>query len=97
MTWVIPVELEQAVYAAAREVLGDAPLATSTLTKSIVDRSKRYTSERDRLAKPANPQADLAARAAFFTIADAMKIAIPLGELAGRGALPARRPLLAML
>jgi hypothetical protein len=29
----------------------------------------------------------------FFTLADAMKIAIPLGELARRGALPARRPL----
>ncbi len=36
---------------------------------------------------------DLAARAAFFTIADAMKIAIPLGELVQRGALPAARPL----
>jgi precorrin-6B methylase 2 len=93
MTWIVPVELEQAVYAAAREVVGDAPLATSALTKAIVDRSKRYTSERDRLAKPSDPKADLAARAVFFTIADAMKIAIPLGELAGRGALPARRPL----
>jgi precorrin-6B methylase 2 len=93
MTWIVPVELEDALYAAAREVLGDAPLATSALTKAIVDRSKRYTSERDRLAKPSDPKADLAARAVFFTIADAMKIAIPLGELAGRGALPARRPL----
>src|SRR5215213_7891628 len=93
MTWVVPIELEHAVYTAAREVLGDSPLATSALTKAIVDRSKRYTSDRDRLAKPADPKADLAARAAFFTIADAMKIAIPLGELAGRGALPARRPL----
>jgi precorrin-6B methylase 2 len=93
MTWIVPVELEQAVYAAAREVLGDAPLATSALTKAVIDRSKRYTSERDRLARPSDPKADLAARAAFFTIADAMKIAIPLAELAGRGALPARRPL----
>jgi len=93
MTWVVPVELEHAVYAAAREVLGDAPLATGPLVKAIVDRSKRYTSERDRLAAPADPNADLAARAAFFTIADALKIGIPLGELAGRGALPARRPL----
>src|SRR6185369_14812945 len=93
MTWVVPVELEDAVYAAAREVVGDAPLATNALTKAIVDRSKRYTSERDRLAQPKDRTGDLAARAAFFTIADAMKIAIPLGELAGRGALPARRPL----
>ncbi|HEY5949540.1 MAG TPA: small ribosomal subunit Rsm22 family protein [Kofleriaceae bacterium] len=93
MTWVVPVELEDAVYEAAREVLGDAALATSALTKAIVDRSKRYTSERDRLAAPSDPKADLAARAAFFTVADAMKIGIPLGELTGRGALPAHRPL----
>src|SRR5213078_1409569 len=58
---------------------------------AIVDRSRRYTSERDRAAPDA--AGDLAARAMFFTVADAMKIAIPLGELAHRGALPARRPL----
>ena len=79
--------------AAARAVLGDAPLVAGHLTRAIVDRSLRYTSERERLAAAADPAGDLAARAAFFTIADAMKIAIPVGELAGRGALPARRPL----
>src|SRR5688500_10161067 len=93
MTWVVPDELEDVVYEAARQVVGDAPLATSALIKAIVDRSKRYTSERDRLATPADPRADLAARAVFFTVTDALKIAIPLGELAGRGALPPRRPL----
>jgi len=93
MTWVVPVELEEAVYAAARDVVGEAPLATSALTAAIIDRSKRYTSERERLAAPSDRVADLAARAVFFTVADAMKIAIPLGELAGRDALPARRPL----
>ena len=61
--------------------------------RAIVDRSLRYTSERARLATPADRAGDLAARAAFFTIADAMKLAVPLAELAGRGALPARRPL----
>lgn len=91
MTWVVPVELEDAVYAATRGVVGDAALATGPLVRAIVDRSKRYTSERDR---PATDRvADLAARAAFFTVADAIKVAIPLGELAGRGAIPARRPL----
>jgi ribosomal protein RSM22 (predicted rRNA methylase) len=93
MTWVVPAELEDAVYAAAREVVGDAPLATGALTKAIVDRSKRYTSQRERLSTPSDKTADLAARAAFFTVADAMKIAIPLGELAGRDALPTHRPL----
>jgi Mitochondrial small ribosomal subunit Rsm22 len=89
--WTVPDELEEAVHAAARAALGDAPLATAALTRAIVDRSRRYTSERDRPAS--DPVADLAARAMFFTIADAMKIAIPVGELAHRGALPAARPL----
>ncbi len=93
MTWVVPTELEDVVYAAARSVVGDAPLATSALTAAIIDRSKRYTSDRERLAAPVDKTADLAARAAFFTVADAMKIAIPLAELAGRNAIPPRRPL----
>lgn len=93
MIWVVPIELEEAVYAATRDVIGDEPLATSALTRAIVDRSKRYTSDRAALDTPVDRTADLAARAAFFTIADAIKIAIPLGELANRGLVPARRPL----
>jgi precorrin-6B methylase 2 len=92
VTWVVPAVVEDVVYAATREVVGDAPLATPALVRAIVDRSKRYTSERERLSAPVDRTADLAARAAFFTIADAMKVAIPLAELVGRGALPARRP-----
>ena len=91
MPWTVPPELEDAVHAAARSVLGDAPLATAALTRAIVDRSRRYTSERDRPA--ADRTADLAARAMFFTVADAMKLAVPLGELIHRGGLPAARPL----
>jgi precorrin-6B methylase 2 len=93
MSWRVPVELEDAVLAAARAELGAAALAPRALHRAIVDRSVRYTSERDRLAAPGDPLADLAARAAFFTIADAMKIALPLAELANRTAIPARRPL----
>jgi len=89
-TWTVPAELEQAVLAAARGVLGDAPLAAAALHRAVVDRSERYTTERGKLAKPADRAADLAARAAFFTIADAIKIAIPIAELRNRGALPAR-------
>jgi ribosomal protein RSM22 (predicted rRNA methylase) len=87
----VPRELEDAVYAATTDVVGPAALATSPLTRAIVDRSRRYTSERDKLS--AKSAGDLAARAAFFTIADAMKIAVPLCELANRGAIPPRRPL----
>ncbi len=93
MTWVVPAELEDIVYAAARGVVGDGPLTSPALTAAIMDRSRRYTSERDRLSAPANKTADLAARATFFTLADAMKVAVPLAELAGRNAIPARRPL----
>lgn len=93
MIWEVPWQLEAAVMAAARQVLGDAPLATPALTRAIIDRSLRYTSERDRLSTAPDHIADLAARAAFFTIADAMKIAIPLGELSRRGALADRSPL----
>ena len=92
MIWVVPTELEEAVLAAAREVLGDAPLAAAALHRAVTDRSERYTSERDRLSRPADRIADLAARAAFFTIADAVKIQIPLAELRNRGALPAATP-----
>lgn len=61
--------------------------------RAIQDRSARYTTDRARLAAPGDKVGDLAARAVFFTVADAMKIAIPLGELAGRDALPVARPL----
>ena len=81
------------MYGAARAALGDAPLKPGALVRAIQDRSARYTTDRARLAAPADKVGDLAARAAFFTIADAMKIAIPVGELAGRAALPAARPL----
>ncbi|MEO8703979.1 MAG: class I SAM-dependent methyltransferase [Kofleriaceae bacterium] len=87
----VPRELEDAVYAAARQVLGDEVLAPAALNRAIVDRSQRYTSDRDRLSD--GGPGDLAARAVFFTIADAMKIAIPIAELRQRGALPTRQPM----
>lgn len=87
------IALEDALYAAARVAIGDAQLQTGPLVDAIRDRSARYTSDRDRLARPASPRGDLAARAVFFTVTDAPKIALPLAELASRGALPAARPL----
>lgn len=93
MTWEVPIAIEDAVLAAARQVIGDAALTTGALIPAILDRSARYTTDRDRLAVPGNPTGDLAARAVFFTIADAMKIAIPIGELRNRGVLPTQSPL----
>jgi len=93
VSWAVPLELEEALYVAVRAALGDAPLATAALTRAIVDRSTRYTSDRAHLSAPPDRTGDLAARAVFFTVTDAMKIRIPLAELANRSALPAHRPL----
>lgn len=90
---IVPLALEDAVRDATRVALGEAVLGVASLREAVEDRSRRYTSERDRLAAPKDKQADLAARAAFFTIADAMKVVVPLTELARAGALPASRPL----
>jgi SAM-dependent methyltransferase len=84
--WSCPAWIEDALWKAAPAVPRSALLA------AIVDRSRRYTSERDRLVG-AGGAPDLAARAVFFTVADAAKILIPLAELAGRQLVPAARPL----
>jgi SAM-dependent methyltransferase len=63
------------------------------LRRAVEERSRRYTTERERLGEPISGRADLAARALFFSVADAAKIHVPLAELAGRGVLPGRRPL----
>jgi ribosomal protein RSM22 (predicted rRNA methylase) len=89
----VPQALEDAAWRAAAAELGDAALAAGPLAAAVVDRSARYTTDRAHLAAPADPRGDLAARATFFTVADAMKVAVPLRELAGRDALPARSPL----
>ncbi|MCX5745449.1 MAG: methyltransferase [Proteobacteria bacterium] len=86
----MPTSLEDALYAAARPIVGDAALGEAALARAVVDRSKRYTSERERLSTPTDRLGDLAARACFFSIADAMKIAVPIAELLRRDALPAR-------
>lgn len=79
----IPVALEDAVYNAF-----GTPPSPAELHHAIADRSRRYTSERDALSS--RPKHDLAARALFFTVCDAMKIAVPFGELARANALPDR-------
>lgn len=80
--WTCPAWIEDALWAAAPRVDRRA------LVAAIEDRSRRYTSERDRLGDAAGA-ADLAARAVFFSVADAAKIAVPVAELARAGALPA--------
>jgi ribosomal protein RSM22 (predicted rRNA methylase) len=89
-------EVEEALWtAAARRLPGDV-LRPGRLAAAVLDRTRRYTSERQRLGEPLAGEAaaaDLAARALFFTATDAAKIALPLAELAARELMPARRPL----
>lgn len=87
----VPAIVEDALAAATRRRLPTELCGGAALTAAVVDRSRRYTSEREKLAEPGSARAslaDLAARALFFTIADAAKVQLPLGELAS-GALPA--------
>jgi len=79
----VPVALETTVHAAF-----GTPPTPAELHHAIADRSRRYTSERETLS--ARPKHDLAARALFFTVCDAMKIAVPFGELARANAIPDR-------
>jgi ribosomal protein RSM22 (predicted rRNA methylase) len=90
MTWSVPAAIEDALWEAARRQLPPELIGGAGLTAAVVDRSRRYTSDRDRLAQPASPLADLAARALFFTVVDAAKIHLPLAELARRGLIPPR-------
>jgi SAM-dependent methyltransferase len=86
----VPAIVEEALAAAARRRLPPELCGGAALTAAVVDRSRRYTSERENLADPGGARAslaDLAARALFFTVADAAKVHLPLGELAS-GALP---------
>jgi len=83
----VPTIVEEALWAAARRRLDAKLLGGPALTTAVIDRSRRYTSERERLATPPSGRAasDLAARALFFTIADASKLHLPLAELVVRG------------
>ncbi|HVK76473.1 MAG TPA: small ribosomal subunit Rsm22 family protein [Kofleriaceae bacterium] len=82
----VPALVEEALRAAAGRRLPAEVLGGPALTAAVVDRSRRYTSERERLVSPGGAAGlgDLAARALFFTIADAPKVHLPLAELRRR-------------
>jgi Mitochondrial small ribosomal subunit Rsm22 len=73
--------VEDALHAAAGPLAEKAARLPHWFADAVVDRSRRYTSEREDLDKPADREADLAARALFFSPVDAAKIAAPLAEL----------------
>jgi len=90
--WTFPARWEELLWDAARAELPAAALEMRVLLPAIVERTRRYTDERATLhAKLTGREAqrDLAARALFFTVADAAKVQVPLAELARRGLLPA--------
>ena len=91
MHWDVSTDVEAALRNAAGQVLEPAACAGSVLRQAVIERSLRYTSEREHMGArlPASTRpADLAAHALFFAVADAAKIMIPLAELHGRGSLP---------
>jgi SAM-dependent methyltransferase len=94
-TFEVPAMVEDALVAATRRRLPPELCGGAALTAAVVDRSRRYTSEREHLASPSGSagasMADLAARALFFTIADAAKLHLPLAELLD-GVVPAPSP-----
>lgn len=81
MTWLVAPELEDALRRAAAAEVEAAALAPARLHASVMARSLRYTSERQALAKGRDSDDDLAARAVFFSVADAPKLWQPLAEL----------------
>ncbi len=94
VSWQLAPAIEEALWQAARDRLPAAALARAALRDAVIARSRVYTSERERLDEaPPTAAADLAARALFFTVADAAKPIFALAELAARGLFPAREPL----
>ncbi|MBL4634191.1 MAG: methyltransferase, partial [Kofleriaceae bacterium] len=91
MQWKCKQEIEDALWQAAQQKLRKTSLERKILLRAIVDRTLLYTTGRSELANAAHASSsepDLAARALFFTVADAAKICIPLTELDGRNLLP---------
>lgn len=94
MEWRLRQEIEDALWKAARAQLRATDLERKSLLRAIKERTALYTTEREELVNTSGssmPGVDLAARALFFTVADAAKIVIPLAELAGRSLLPRGR------
>jgi hypothetical protein len=86
--------VEDALLEAARRSLEPSAFAPGALSAAVLERSRRYTTERALLDAPLAGRAlagDLAARALFFTPADAPKLAVPLAELDRAGLLPRDR------
>jgi Mitochondrial small ribosomal subunit Rsm22 len=78
--------VEDALYAAAGPLGERAERMPHWFAQAVVDRSRRYTTDREALSRPADRDGDLAARALFFSPVDAAKISIPLAELVRAGA-----------
>lgn len=92
--WSFPKEWEELLWTAVRQELPSGAVDPRALTAAIMARTHRYTDQREHLSEPLTGAAadrDLAARALFFTVADAAKVAIPLAELRARRVLPMPR------
>ena len=89
MQWKCSQLVEDAFWHAAKAELNPRALVRKTLVRSVIQRSEMYTTKRESLqGSSRHSDMDLAARALFFSIADAAKISIPLGELESKSHLP---------
>jgi len=86
--WSCSEEVEDALWVAAEEVVGGESVAPRRLRTAIEERSRLYTSDRESIDQPSDERADLAARALFYTVADAPKSSVALSELRSRELLP---------
>lgn len=93
MAFTLSRDIEDALWRAAEAVLPARVLGSRSLERAIIERSRRYTSERESadwlapVPAPGRDPADVAAHALFFTVADAPKVVLPLAELDRRGLL----------
>jgi 2-polyprenyl-3-methyl-5-hydroxy-6-metoxy-1,4-benzoquinol methylase len=93
MSWSCSQDIEDALWKAADQCLSSDAIKGAALERAVVERSLRYTSERERISETlvgTRADSDLAARALFFTISDAPKIRVPVAELRFNGLLPER-------
>jgi ribosomal protein RSM22 (predicted rRNA methylase) len=81
---------EEALWSVARQTLGATAVAEAALCEAVVRVSTRYTSERWRLGRARDTASERAARLLFFSVADALKVQVPLAEA---GLVPRRWPL----
>ena len=90
MIFTVPVALEDALWQAARQALPAAALSGAVLHAAVVDRSRRYTSDRSRLAAAPGAAAAAADLALLLEEPETMAFVAADGAWQHRGSGPGR-------